>query len=205
MTKINNNISFTSNIIITSFPKFKTINEIKFGMPGFIMPCLPDKKTPIQMFEKMVNKQTRTCTSVNLIFKPDESKNVLTAPIHLFHDTSIHKLVPFLKRMLDKTPNIQSIIMWGYKNIDNYPGEKIFDKTLKILSKEKEVTYFKGHNVPLNIESNAFYTNAGDTMYLAPKSWKDENLTPLNENDLKNFYQEYHIAKNDQLSFDTTI
>ena len=201
MAKINNNISFTSKIIITSFPKFQALNGIRYGAREFITPCRPDKTTPILLLEKMVNKQTRTCTSINLIVRPKDSTDVFIKPIHLHHETNLQKLGPFLRRMIDGDEDIQSIIMWGYKNIKGYKGLKLFEKSLEILSKEKEVTYFKGHSLKLNAETNARYTNQGDIMYLAPKSWENPSLTPLNDTDMKNFYQDYHIAASERLIF----
>lgn len=201
MNKLNN-VSFTSKIAVTSYPRFKALNDIKFQMSGFVFPCCPDKTTPVLSFAKMVNKQTRTCTSVNLISQPKETTEHFVAPVHIFHDASVAKVAAFLRRMLDSVPDIKSIIMWGHANLPEYQSEKLFDTAFETLSKHSEVTYFKGHNVTLKAETNAFYTNEGDVMYLAPKSWENESLTPQNETELRDFYDDYHIASRDSLVFE---
>ena len=171
------------------------------------MPCMPNKTTKVPSLNRMVNKMTRTCTSINLIFRPNESNELQIKPVHIYQEASIRSLGPFLKKLVESTPNIQSIIMWGYKNVGGDTGrasKKVFDKAFEILSKEKEVTYFKGHGIPLEAETSAMYTNQGDIMHLAPKSWKYPNAALENEADLKYFYDDFHIAPPDEVVFDKT-
>lgn len=205
MTKVSNNVSFTSQIRVTKFPKFQELNDIRYGMREFITPCLPDKTTKVQTLDRMVNKQTRTCTSINLIFRPNESSELQIKPVHIHHTASIRSLGYFLKNLLKSTPNIESIIMWGYKDVGgekSKQSKKVFDKALEILSKEKEVTYFKGHNIAMDLETNALYTNQGDIMYLAPKSWTYPQASAGNLSDFNGYYKDHHIAKNDELVFE---
>ena len=201
MAKINNNISFTSKIIVTNFLNFRDLNGIQYKANELITPCIPNQTTPIRLLKQMINKGTKTCTSINLIVRPGDSDEFFIKPVHLFHETHLQTLGSFLRRMIDKNTDIQSIIMWGYKDIKGLKGLKLFDKSLEILSKVREVTYFKGHNPILNVETNACYTNNGDIMYLAPRSFERPTLTALNDIDLEEFYQDHHIAPSDQLIY----
>lgn len=200
------------NIVFTTPAKLEKLQAMLPNKmaPEWIYPGHAYRGSNINLLEKMANNTTRSCTSINLSsikpLTPEINKDVNTIkviPYHFFDDEIIlSNLDAFLNKCFNLINNIKSAVIFGSKQMPNKPSEKIFDTILERLSKEKEITYFKNHHLDYGLETNAFYTNMNDTLYLAPKSVFNIKIPINNESDLNNIYQTHHIAKGDNLSFE---